>query len=123
MRRYFRPEFLNRVDDIVVFQPLSKEQLRLIVDLQLERVKALLADRRITLEITEAAEDVIAQEGFDPAFGARPLKRAIQRMVQNPLAMRILEGDFDDGDHIRIDRAADGGLVFERVAEGAAVIA
>ena len=123
MRRYFRPEFLNRVDDIVVFQPLSKEQLRLIVDLQLERVKALLADRRITLEITEAAEDVIAQEGFDPAFGARPLKRAIQRMVQNPLAMRILEGDFDDGDHIRIDRAVDGGLVFERVAEGAAVIA
>jgi ATP-dependent Clp protease ATP-binding subunit ClpB len=123
MRRYFRPEFINRVDDIVVFQPLSKEQLRLIVDLQLERVKALLADRRITLEITEAAEDVIAQEGFDPAFGARPLKRAIQRMVQNPLAMRILEGDFDDGDHIRIDRAVDGGLVFERVAEGAAVIA
>jgi ATP-dependent Clp protease ATP-binding subunit ClpB len=123
MRRYFRPEFINRVDDIVVFQPLSKEQLRLIVDLQLERVKALLADRRITLEITEAAEDVIAQEGFDPAFGARPLKRAIQRMVQNPLAMRILEGDFDDGDHIRIDRAVDGGLVFERVAEGAAIIA
>jgi ATP-dependent Clp protease ATP-binding subunit ClpB len=123
MRRYFRPEFLNRVDDIVVFQPLAKEQLRLIVDLQLERVKALLAERRITLEITEAAEDVIAQEGFDPAFGARPLKRAIQRMVQNPLAMRILEGEFDDGDSIRIDRSADGTLSFERIAETAPVIA
>jgi ATP-dependent Clp protease ATP-binding subunit ClpB len=121
MRRYFRPEFLNRVDDIVVFRPLTQEQLRRIVDLQLERVKALLAERRITLEITEVAEDLIAAEGFDPAFGARPLKRAIQRMVQNPLAMRILEGEFDDGDQIRIDSGPDGNLVFERVTTAAAI--
>ncbi|MGH7502811.1 MAG: ATP-dependent chaperone ClpB [Longimicrobiales bacterium] len=121
MRRYFRPEFLNRVDDIVVYRPLAKEQLRHIVDLQLDRVKALLAERRITLEITEAAEDVIAAEGYDPAFGARPLKRAIQRMVQNPLAMMILEGEFDDGDRVRVDRGRDGNLVFERVTEAAVI--
>ncbi|MCI0434886.1 MAG: AAA family ATPase, partial [Gemmatimonadetes bacterium] len=121
MRRYFRPEFLNRVDDVVVFRPLAKEQLRRIVDLQLERVKAMLAERRITLEVTEAAEDVIAAEGFDPAFGARPLKRAIQRLVQNPLAMRILDGEFDDGDSIRLDRSPSGELVFERVGERVAV--
>ncbi|MGH7504707.1 MAG: AAA family ATPase, partial [Longimicrobiales bacterium] len=121
LRRHFRPEFLNRVDDIIVFRPLTKEQLRQIVELQLERVRRLLAERRIVLEITEAAEDLIAVEGFDPAFGARPLKRSIQRLVQNPLALRILEGEFEDGDTIRIDRAAGGGLVFEKVEARAAV--
>ncbi len=115
MRRYFRPEFLNRVDDVVVYRPLGMAQLRQIVDLQLERLKQLLAERRITLEVSEAAEDVIAAEGFDPAFGARPLKRAIQRLVQNPLALRLLDGDFDDGDTIRVERSADGELLFERV--------
>ncbi len=120
MRRQFRPEFLNRVDDVMVFRPLGKAELRRIVELQLERVRALLTERRITLEITEAAEDLIAQEGYDPAFGARPLKRAIQRLVQNPLALRILEGDFDDGDVIRADVGASGELTFERVQPGAA---
>ena len=121
MRRYFRPEFLNRVDDVVVYRPLGKEQLRLIVDLQLERVKALLADRRITLEVSESAEDVVAAEGFDPAFGARPLKRAIQRLVQNPLALRVLDGDYEEGDTVRVDRGAGGELVFERVRPDVAV--
>src|SRR5690606_19032854 len=121
LRKHFRPEFLNRVDDIIVFRPLTKENLRRIVELQLERVRALLADRRIALEITEAAEDLIAEEGFDPAFGARPLKRAIQRLVQNPLAMRLLEGEFEEGDAIRIDRGPSGDLVFEKADVGVAV--
>jgi ATP-dependent Clp protease ATP-binding subunit ClpB len=121
MRRHFRPEFLNRIDDIVVFRPLGREDLRHIVELQLERVRRLLADRRMDLAITEAAEDLIAEEGYDPAFGARPLKRAIQRLVQNPLAMRILEGEFDDGDTIRVDRGEGDQLVFERSNEPVAV--
>jgi ATP-dependent Clp protease ATP-binding subunit ClpB len=121
MRRYFRPEFLNRVDDVVVFRPLSRVQLRQIVELQLERVRQLLADRHIALDITESAEDAIAEEGFDPAFGARPLKRAIQRLVQNPLALRILEGEFEDGDSIRIDRGSGNELTFNKVTRAAAV--
>jgi ATP-dependent Clp protease ATP-binding subunit ClpB len=113
LRHHFRPEFLNRVDDIIVFRPLEREQLRYIVDLQLERVRRLLRDRGIALEITEAAEDVIAEEGYDPAFGARPLKRAIQRYIQNPLAMKLLEGEFHDGDTIVADAANDQ-IVFRR---------
>jgi ATP-dependent Clp protease ATP-binding subunit ClpB len=121
LRRHFRPEFLNRVDDIIVFRPLTKRDLRQIVELQLDRVRQLLAERRIALDITEPAEDVIAEEGYDPAFGARPLKRAIQRLVQNPLAMRILEGEFEEGDVVRIDRTAAGELTFEKVGAGAAI--
>ena len=104
LRRHFRPEFLNRVDDIVVFRPLGKEQLRHIVELQLERVKGWLEDKKISIEFTTEAEDLIAEEGYDPAFGARPLKRAIQRLVQNPLAMQVLEGEFNEGDAIIVDR-------------------
>jgi ATP-dependent Clp protease ATP-binding subunit ClpB len=115
LRRGFRPEFLNRVDDIVVFRPLGRPELRAIVDLQLERLKRLLREREIELEVTEAAEDLVAQEGYDPAFGARPLKRAIQRLIQNPLAIRMLDGEFADGDTIRVDRAGDA-LVFEQRA-------
>ena len=104
LRRHFRPEFLNRVDDIVVFKPLGMEELKTIVELQLRRLEALLAERRITLKLTEAAKALIAEEGYDPAFGARPLKRAITRLVQNPLAVRLLEGEFHDGDTIVVDR-------------------
>ncbi|HEX7118940.1 MAG TPA: ATP-dependent chaperone ClpB [Longimicrobiales bacterium] len=107
LARHFRPEFLNRVDDIIVFRPLGAEQLEQIVSLQLRRVEALLAERRITLKVTDAARRMIAEEGHDPAFGARPLKRAIQRVVQNPLALALLEGRFDDGDTIVADRAGD----------------
>ena len=115
LRRSFRPEFLNRVDDIIVFRPLGREELRAIVDLQLERVKRLLREREIELQVSEAAEDLVAQEGYDPAFGARPLKRAIQRLIQNPLAVRMLDGEFADGDTIRVDRSGNS-LTFERAA-------
>jgi ATP-dependent Clp protease ATP-binding subunit ClpB len=113
LRRHFRPEFLNRIDDIIVFRPLEREQLRTIVGLQLERVRAMLGERAIGVRFTDAAVDLIAEEGYDPAFGARPLKRAIQRLVQNPLAMRLLEGEFEDGDTVLVDRAGEH-LVFER---------
>jgi ATP-dependent Clp protease ATP-binding subunit ClpB len=104
LRRHFRPEFLNRIDDIVVFRPLGVEELSEIVDLQLRRVERLLEERKIRLRVTPAAKELIAQEGYDPAFGARPLKRSIQRLLQNPLALRVLEGEFDDGDLIEVDR-------------------
>jgi ATP-dependent Clp protease ATP-binding subunit ClpB len=104
LRHHFRPEFLNRVDDIIVFKPLGTAELKTIVELQLRRLEQMLADRKITLRLTDAARALIAEEGHDPAYGARPLKRAIQRLVQNPLAMRVLEGEFGDGDTILVDR-------------------
>src|SRR5690242_16645506 len=114
MREHFLPEFLNRVDEIVVFEPLSREQIGEIVELQLERLRERLAERRITLDLTDAAKEALADAGWDPAYGARPLKRAIQRLVENPLALRLLEGDFGDGDTIRVD-AEHGDIAFERV--------
>jgi ATP-dependent Clp protease ATP-binding subunit ClpB len=114
MREQFRPEFLNRVDEIVVFEPLSREQIGEIVELQLERLRDRLVERRIRLELTDAAKEALAEAGWDPAYGARPLKRAIQRLVENPLALRLLEGDFGDGDTIRVD-GHNGDLAFERV--------
>ena len=122
MRERFRPEFLNRIDEIVEFAPLSREQIGEIVELQLERLRARLAERRIALELTDAAKEALAEAGWDPAYGARPLKRAIQRLVENPLALRLLEGDFADGDTIRVD-AADGELVFEKAPAVAAAAA
>jgi ATP-dependent Clp protease ATP-binding subunit ClpB len=98
LRATFRPEFLNRVDDIIVYKPLGREELRRIVDLQLERGRDWLADRKMVMEVTEAARDLISQEGYDPAFGARPLKRALQRLLLNPLSASLLEGDFGDGE-------------------------
>jgi ATP-dependent Clp protease ATP-binding subunit ClpB len=114
LRDRFRPEFLNRVDEIVSFQPLMREQLGDIVELQLARLRARLAERRIDLEVTDAAKELLAEEGWDPAYGARPLKRAIQRLVENPLALELLEGRFAEGDTIRAD-ATDGELAFELV--------
>ncbi len=121
LRRNFKPEFLNRVDDIIIFHPLAMDQIEFIVDLQLERLKKLLGDRKITLELTPEAKRVLAEEGFDPAFGARPLKRAIQRYLQNPLAMAVLDGRFKDGDHVSVTRTGDGTLGFEVVGHDAAV--
>ncbi|HEX4154426.1 MAG TPA: ATP-dependent chaperone ClpB [Acidobacteriaceae bacterium] len=112
LRKHFRPEFLNRVDDIVVFHPLNESQLEHIVDLRLDDLRKLLADRRITLELTEPARKAIFKAGYDPAYGARPLKRAIQRLVQNPLAMEILEGKVLHGDHVVIDADKAGKLEF-----------
>lgn len=107
LRGHFKPEFLNRVDDIIIFRPLGEEHIARIVDLQLARLDALLADRKITLRLTEDAKALIASEGYEPAFGARPLKRAIQRLVQNPLALALLEGKFSDGDTITAHAAGD----------------
>jgi ATP-dependent Clp protease ATP-binding subunit ClpB len=115
LRERFRPEFLNRVDEIVVFEQLSREQLADIVELQLGRLRDRLAERRLGLEVTDAAKEVVAEEGWDPAYGARPLKRAIQRLLENPLARELLEGRFAEGDTIRVD-ARDSELVFEREA-------
>ena len=116
MREFFRPEFLNRIDETVEFEPLTKEQLAEIVELQLERLRTRLAERGIELELTDEAKQLLADAGWDPAYGARPLKRAIQRMVENALALRLLEGVFGDGDLVRAD-ARDGELVFERAGE------
>jgi ATP-dependent Clp protease ATP-binding subunit ClpB len=111
---HFKPEFLNRVDDIIVFRPLGKEQLVKIIELRLEDVRRLLADRKISLELTDAAKDLLFTEGFDPNFGARPLKRAIQKMVQDPLALKILDGEVLHGDHVVVDAdKKTGQMVFE----------
>ncbi len=120
MREHFRPEFLNRIDEIVVFEALDKEQLAEIAELQLGRLRARLAERKLTLELTDAAKDVLAEAGWDPAYGARPLKRALQRLVENPLAQRLLAGEFAEGDTIRID-AQNGELAFERAPDRVAV--
>ncbi len=103
LHSHFRPEFLNRVDDIIVFHPLGKEQLVKIVDLRLEDLRRLLADRKISLELTDSAKDLLFTQGYDPNFGARPLKRAIQKFVQDPLALKILDGEVLHGDHVVVD--------------------
>jgi ATP-dependent Clp protease ATP-binding subunit ClpB len=115
MREVFRPEFLNRIDEVVEFHPLSKEQLAEIVELQLRRLRERLAVRGLGLELTEAAKEQLVEAGWDPTYGARPLKRAIQRLVENPLALRLLEGEFGEGDTVRVD-VEEGELVFAKAA-------
>jgi ATP-dependent Clp protease ATP-binding subunit ClpB len=117
LRGHFRPEFLNRVDEVIIFNPLGREEIKHIVDIQLVGLKKRLQERGITLELTDAAREVLASEGFDPAFGARPLKRAIQRLIQDPLAKRVLAGEFKDGDTIEVDAGHEGQLVFRRAEE------
>jgi len=112
LRQQFRPEFLNRVDDIVVFHPLDEKELTHIVDLRLKDLQMLLADRKITLELTDAARTAIFKAGYDRAYGARPLKRAIQRMVQDKLAVKILDGSVLHGDHVVVDATKGGELTF-----------
>ena len=111
MRQKFRPEFLNRVDDIVIFHALDKEHLKQIIEIQLGRLRKLLAGREITVELTDAAKEFVIAEGYDPAYGARPLKRTLQRRIQDPLALQILQGDVSEGDHVVVDRSGDR-LVF-----------
>ena len=124
LRQHFRPEFLNRVDDIITFRPLGMAEIDRIIDLQLARLARLLADRKLTIELTPEARRVLGAEGYDPAFGARPLKRAIQRLLQNPLAMAVLDGRFVEGDRVLVDARPDGTLTFEKAGaaerEGAA---
>ena len=112
LRKHFRPEFLNRVDDIVVFHPLGESQLTHIVDLRLADLQAMLTDRHITLELTDAARAAIFNAGYDRAYGARPLKRAIQRLVQDPLAVKILDGTVLHGDNVTLDTDAKGAITF-----------
>ena len=107
LRDHFRPEFLNRVDEIVVFSRLDREQLGAIVELQAARLRDRLADRGVDLEITEAARELLGREGYDPAYGARPLKRLMQRRLENPLAQRMLAGEVRDGDRVVVDAAGD----------------
>jgi len=103
LKTQFRPEFLNRVDEMIVFHPLRKEQLTLIVDVQLEHLRARLSQRGLKLELTDGAKRLLADEGYDPTLGARPLRRVIQQRLENPLAQRILGGEFTEGDTIRVD--------------------
>jgi ATP-dependent Clp protease ATP-binding subunit ClpB len=119
LRQHFRPEFLNRVDDIIIFRPLGKAEIEHIIDLQLKKLERLLSERKLTLELTPEAREVLATEGYDPAFGARPLKRAIQRLLQNPLALAVLEGRFGEGDHIIVERDPKGELTFKKSKEPA----
>ena len=113
LRHQFRPEFLNRIDEIVVFNSLSEEHIKQIVDIQLRQLGRRLADRRMEIELTPAAKEALARMGFDPVYGARPLKRAIQREIQDKLAMKLLEGEIKEGERIRVDANPGGELVFE----------
>jgi ATP-dependent Clp protease ATP-binding subunit ClpB len=113
LRLHFRPEFLNRVDDIIVFRQLNRADIAAIVELQLERLRRLLEQKRLVLTVTPEARDLLAAEGYDPAFGARPLKRVIQRRLQNPIALELLEGKFAEGDTIEVGREGNQ-LVFGR---------
>jgi ATP-dependent Clp protease ATP-binding subunit ClpB len=100
---YFKPEFLNRVDDIILFNPLERKELMRIVELRLEDLRRLLADRKISIELTDKAKELVFAEGYDTTFGARPLKRAIQKLIQDPLAIKILDGEVLHGDHVVVD--------------------
>jgi ATP-dependent Clp protease ATP-binding subunit ClpB len=115
LRAAFKPEFLNRIDDIIVFHRLGREHLREIVQIQLSRLRKLLAEQKLQLELSTGAVDLLCEEGYDPAFGARPLKRAIQRLLQDSLSKEILAGRFKPGDTINVDRDGDH-LVFGQVA-------
>src|SRR3712207_5519902 len=108
LERTFRPEFLNRIDEIIVFQPLTKEDVLEIVDIMLRRLNKHLESQKVSVEVTPAAKEFLAEEGYDPKFGARPLARAIRRYVENPLSSRIIGGEFGPDDTVVVDRAEDG---------------
>jgi len=116
----FRPEFLNRIDENIIFRPLGRAELRSIARLQINRVEKRLADRNMDLEVTDGALDVIAERGFDPTFGARPIKRSIVANIETPLAQRGLRGEFGEGDKVRVDVGADGELTYSKMADVAA---
>jgi ATP-dependent Clp protease ATP-binding subunit ClpB len=123
VRTHFRPELVNRIDEIVIFHALGLEQIERIVDIQLRGLRKRLAERKIGLELTVAAKELVAREGFDPVYGARPLKRTIQKDLVQPLAVRMLQGQFVDGDHIVVDAAPDGELTFSKAPAAVAASA
>ena len=116
VREHFRPEFLHRIDEVIVFHPLGRGHLTSIIDIQARQLLKRLEDRKIHVELSEAARELLVREGYDPAYGARPLKRTIQRLVQDALALRILQGEFRDGDVVTVDAAGDV-LTFARAAQ------
>jgi ATP-dependent Clp protease ATP-binding subunit ClpB len=116
LRDHFRPEFLNRIDEIIFFHPLDREHLKKIIDIQISNLVKRLEERKIHVVLTDAAKEQLVREGYDPVYGARPLKRTIQRLVLDPLALRVLEGDFLEGDTIVVDAGRDG-LVFVKKTE------
>jgi len=118
LRGHFRPEFLNRIDEIIFFHALLLEHIKSIVDIQIHGLLKRLEDRKIRVDLSDAAKALVVSEGYDPMYGARPLKRTIQRRVLDPLALRVLEGDFREGDRVIVD-VADGGLSFQREAVAA----
>ena len=120
LRNALRPEFLNRIDEVVIFSPLGRAEIARIIDIQVGHLRRRLADKRIDLELTEAAKTLLAREGYDPTFGARPLKRAIQRLIQDPLALRLLQGEVAEGDTVTVDAVRDE-IVFRRTARAEVV--
>jgi ATP-dependent Clp protease ATP-binding subunit ClpB len=114
VRQVFRPEFLNRMDEVIVFHPLGEQHIAEIVGMQVNHVRKLLEDRRITLELTDEAQILLGKKGYDPAYGARPIKRVIQQNIQNPLAMALLKGEFREGDTVLADVDEQGGIVFSK---------
>jgi ATP-dependent Clp protease ATP-binding subunit ClpB len=119
LKTSFRPEFLNRIDEVVIFNRLGMEEIEKIINIQVEHLKHRLAEKGLTIELTPAAKELLAMEGFDLVYGARPLKRVIQRMVQDALALKILAGEIKEGDHISVDAEA-GEIVFKRPKKRAA---
>ncbi len=117
VRMHFRPEFLNRVDETIIFHPLSRDQIGHVVDIQVQRLLRLLSDRNIRLELTAAAREQLAEEGYDPIYGARPIKRLLQQRIQNPLALALLQGEFHEGDVVQVDVDSTGDFTFERAIE------
>jgi ATP-dependent Clp protease ATP-binding subunit ClpB len=112
LRAQFKPEFLNRVDEVIIFHQLTRDQVKQIIDLQVNSLKRRLSERHIDIELTDAAKELLLDEGYDPAYGARPMKRAIQRLVLDPLAVKVLGGEFKDGDMVVVD-AGKVGIAFK----------
>src|SRR5690606_11604662 len=117
VKKTFRPEFINRVDDIIVFHSLNKEHLKQIVDLMLERVNKRMLENGLSLTVSDRAKEIIVDEGHDVEFGARPLRRAIMRLVEDPLAEKILDGEFEEGDKVFIDADEEGKMTFTKAPE------
>jgi ATP-dependent Clp protease ATP-binding subunit ClpB len=113
LKQQFRPEFLNRVDEVIIFHRLGKEELAKIVDIQVRHLARRLEDRKITIELTSKAKALVTKEGYDPAFGARPIKRTLQKLVQDPLARKVIQGEFGEGDTVVVDEK-NGEMVFRK---------
>ncbi len=114
MKQYFRPEFLNRIDDVIVFNYLGKDQIEKIVSIQIDKLNAILAAKKITLQLSETVRQYLAKEGFDPEYGARPLKRVLQRLLQDKLALKILQGDIHEGETLHVELGKKDEIIFRK---------